>query len=150
MYETWSYKGISAFSVSSSITPQKLFLETSGFPTFVRCDGKDGRDKNGYCELAGPKRTEFNTLRTPYSGTVQDIDLTPVSRNTAFMSLLYQGITKGGVIYYNYWDYRNSKWNSDDYFTLKAFFKFVIPVKLEHLLKILKHFLMQNLKQSEC
>ena len=109
MYETWSYKGMSAFSVSSSITAQKLFLQISGFLTFVRCDGKDGRDKNGYCELTGPKRTEFNTLRIQFKGTVHDIELTPVSSKTAFESLVYQGITKGGAIYNQYWDCRNNK-----------------------------------------
>ena len=122
MYETWSYKGMSAFSVSSSVTAQEMFSQISGFPTFVRCDGKDGRDKNGYCELTGPKRTEFNTLRIPFRGTVHDIELTPVSSKTTFKSLVYQGITKGGAIYNKYWDYRNNKWNSDDCFTFKAYF----------------------------
>ena len=122
VYEAWSYKGMSAFAVSSSSTLQKFFLQISGFPAFIRCSGMDGQNKNGYCELTGPKRTQFNTLRVPFSGTVHDIELTSVPSGTAFKSLKYQRITKGGAIHNQYWDYRNNKWNSDDCFTFTAYF----------------------------
>ena len=122
MYETWWYKGMSAFAVSSSSTKQNEVLQISGFPPFICCDAMDGRNKNGYCELTGPKRTQFNTITIPFSGTVHDIELTPVPSGTAFESLIYQRITKGGAIYSQYWDYRNNKWNSDDCFTFTAYF----------------------------
>ena len=122
MYETWSYKGRSAFSVSSSIYTRKESLKVPGFPEFARCDGNDGRDRNGYCELTGPVRTQLNTNRIPFTGTAQDIDLKSTTFNTAFRYLTYRGVTAGGAIYGKYWDYRNNYWNSDRCFTFEAHF----------------------------
>lgn len=120
MYETWSYKGRSAFSISSSTSNIKETFNYLGFPIFIRCDGKDGRDKNGYCELNGPIRTQLNTAPPPYSGTVFDVKVQPILPKSAFWNLKYQKITKGGAIYGHYWDYRNNKWNSDDCYTFEA------------------------------
>ena len=122
MYETWSYKQRSAFRVSSSIHTKQEILNISGFPTFIRCDGKDGRDKNGYCELAGPKPTLLNTWKTPFTGTVQNIQLQSEGDHTAFQYLKYIGLFAGGKLYGKYWDYRNNKWNSEPCFTFEAYF----------------------------
>ena len=135
MYETWSYKQRSAFRVSSTIYAKEETLNVSGFPTFIRCDGKDGRDKHGYCELTGPNRGFFNTFSTPFTSTVQNIQLQSETVHTAFKYLKYIGVFAGGELYGKYWDYRNNKWNSDPCFTFTAYFsdqhltEVTLPVK---------------------
>ena len=125
MHETWSYKGRTAFIVTSGDimgASAPTFPGFPGFPLFSKCDKDDGINRNGYCELAGPNQTPLTTTKIPYSGTVYDISLAPVSTFTAFTGLTYTGITKGGAIHGYYWDYRNGKWNSDDCYTFTAHF----------------------------
>ena len=51
MYETWSFKGRSAFIVLSYTYAPKETFKVPGFPEIVRCDSNDGRDRDGHCEL---------------------------------------------------------------------------------------------------
>uniref|UniRef100_A0A7M5V437 Uncharacterized protein n=1 Tax=Clytia hemisphaerica TaxID=252671 RepID=A0A7M5V437_9CNID len=121
MYETWSYKGSKAFVLTSQKTNLQEHLQYRRFPNMIRCDGEDGRDRNGYCELSGPKRQSLKTDQAPYYGTVYQVKPVPFLQST-FQSLIYQGITKGGAIHGQYWDYRNGKWNKDDCYTFTARF----------------------------
>lgn len=113
-YVMWKYGSNTKFVVSHALSG------SGSTSTISKCFGVDGRDGNGYCELAqGEVLTRRTT--TPYQGTVYDISLPSLGGST-FTGLTYVGQTSGGAVHGHYWDYRHGEWRKDMCYTYTASF----------------------------